>query len=110
MIRSNRPWPARGWIGLLLIAFCWPLNWMLPGVRTAYLFFPLWLGYVLVVDAVVRTRAGSSIWSRSRNDFVLLFCFSAALCWLFEFFDLRHGNSEYCGRVLCTSVSYSFIC
>jgi hypothetical protein len=23
---------------------CWPLNWTLPGLRTASLFFPLWLG------------------------------------------------------------------
>ena len=53
-------WRARqGWIGLLLLAVCWPLNWTLPGMRTAYLFFPLWLGYILVVDALVLTRAGT---------------------------------------------------
>ena len=44
----------QGWLGLFLLAVCWPLNWTLPGLRTAYLFFPLWLGYILVVDALVR--------------------------------------------------------
>jgi len=44
MIRKIRFWPVRGWVGLVLVAVCWLLNWMLPGVRTAYLFFPLWLG------------------------------------------------------------------
>ena len=27
-------------------------------MRTAYLFFPLWLGYILVTDALVLARAG----------------------------------------------------
>ena len=61
MIREIRFRPVHGWVGLVSVAVCWLLNWMLSGVRTAYLFFPLWLGYVLVVDAVVRTRAVSSI-------------------------------------------------
>jgi hypothetical protein len=39
-------WAPQGWLALLLLALCWPLNWTLPGVRTAYLFFPLWLGYI----------------------------------------------------------------
>jgi hypothetical protein len=79
-------------------------------VRTAYLFFPLWLGYVLVVDALVRTRAGSSIWSRSRKDFVLLFLFSAPVWWLFELFNLRTANWEYLGRDLFTQLQYSLLC
>ena len=92
------------------MAVCWLLNWMLPGVRTAYLFFPLWLGYVLVVDALVQTRAGSSIWSRSRKDFVLLFCFSAPVWWLFELFNLRTANWEYLGRDLFTPLQYNLLC
>ena len=44
------------WVGLGLLAVCWPLNWTLPGTRTAYLFFPLWLGYILTVDALVFNR------------------------------------------------------
>ena len=66
----------QGWLGLLLLAVCWPLNWTLPGVRTAYLFFPLWLGYILTVDALVWRRAGTSLWSRARCGFVLLFILS----------------------------------
>src|SRR5262245_20030630 len=66
-----------GWVGILLIAICWPLNWALPGMRTAYLFFPLWLGYILVVDALVWVRRGTSLWNRSRWHFVLLFVASA---------------------------------
>ncbi|HMH79024.1 MAG TPA: hypothetical protein VK514_02315, partial [Candidatus Acidoferrum sp.] len=66
-------WPLQGWFGLELVAICWPLNWTLPGLRTAYLFFPLWLGYILVVDGLVERRTGGSLWARSHRDFVLLF-------------------------------------
>ena len=59
---------SQGWLGLVLIAICWPLNWTLPGMRTAYLFFPLWLGYILVVDALVQARTGSSLWTRGRRQ------------------------------------------
>ena len=51
----------QGWVGLALIAICWPLNWTLPGLRTHLLFFPLWLGYTLAVDALTLRRSGSSL-------------------------------------------------
>jgi hypothetical protein len=100
----------RGWVGLLLLAVCWPLNWMLPGLRTAWLFFPLWLGYILLVDALVWTRAGDSLWSRSRKRFVLLFCFSAPVWWLFELINLRTANWEYLGRELYTPLQFDLLC
>jgi hypothetical protein len=100
MRHNKSAWPAGGWVGLILVAVCWPLNWLLSGVRTAYLFFPLWLGYILVVDALVQRREGNSLWSRSRKDFVLLFLISAPVWWLFELINLRTGNWEYLGREL----------
>jgi hypothetical protein len=97
MTTERRRWPIRGWAGLILVAVCWPLNWMLPGLRTSYLFFPLWLGYILIVDALAWRRTGSSLWVRSRRDFVLLFAISAPVWWLFELINLRTGNWEYLG-------------
>src|SRR6266481_7229416 len=87
----------QGRLGVSLLAICWPLNWTLPGMRTAYLFFPLWLGYILVVDALVLARTGSSLWTRSRRDFALLFVASAPVWWLFELINQRTGNWEYLG-------------
>ena len=84
----------------MLVAVCWPLNWVLPGARTSYLFFPLWLGYILIIDALVQRRTGNSLWSRSRKNFVLLFFISAPVWWLFELINLRTGNWEYTGRDL----------
>src|SRR5208282_2970355 len=81
---TQRPvlWGLQGWLGLLLLAVCWPLNWTLAGSRTAYLFFPLWLGYILVVDALVLSRTGTSIWTRSRGEFRLLFVTAVPAWWL----------------------------
>lgn len=92
--------------GILLLAVCWPLNWMLPGVRTAYLFFPLWLGYILTVDGLVGWRTGSSLWRRSRKGFTQLFLLSAPAWWLFELINHRTGNWEYLGAGSFTRIEY----
>jgi hypothetical protein len=100
----------QGWLGLVLLAVCWPLNWTLPGMRTAYLFFPLWLGYILVVDALVAGRTGNSLWTRSRRDFMLLFVASVPVWWLFEAINQRTGNWEYLGRNEFTELEYYLLC
>jgi hypothetical protein len=102
-------YPAHGWVGLLLIAICWPLNWTVKGT-TAYLFFPLWLGYVLVVDALVTMRTGCSIWTRSRKEFALLFVASSPVWWLFEIINQRTANWEYLGTSHFTTVEYYLLC
>jgi hypothetical protein len=98
----------QGWAGFFLIAVFWPLNWLLPAWthRTAYLFFPLWLGYVLSVDALVDARAGTSLLRRSPLDFVLLFFASAPAWWLFEMINWRTRNWEYRGGEVFSGVEY----
>ena len=106
---AERPIPRfapQGWLGLFLLAVCWPLDWTLPGTRTAYLFSPLWLGYILVVDALVCRRRSNSIWTRSRGGFVLLFILSAPAWWLFEFINDRTGNWQYLGAGTFTPLEY----
>jgi len=76
----------------------------------------LWLGYILVADALVQMRTGSSIWMRSRRDFVLLFLISAPVWWSFELINLRTGNWEYLGpelfdplQLLLSTISYTVV-
>ena len=107
---SNQRAP-RMWVGVLLLAVCWPLDWLLPGEhRTACLFFPLWLGYILVVDAWVGKRRGDSIWTRSPAGFAWLFVLSAPVWWLFELLNWRTGNWEYLGAQLFTPAEYYLLC
>jgi hypothetical protein len=109
-VRTRLQWAPQGRLGLLLLAVCWPLNWALPGQRTAYLFFPLWLGYILVVDALVCARTGASLWTRSRRGFVLLFVLSVPGWWLFELINDRTGNWEYLGAGTFTPLQYYALC
>jgi hypothetical protein len=101
---------AQGLARVILLAICWPLNWTLPGVRTAYLFFPLWLGYILVIDVLVQKRTGSSLWTRSKKQFVLLFVASAPVWWLFELISWRTANWEYVGSDRFTRLEYYALC
>ncbi len=109
--RSVR-WLPQWWLGLVLLAVCWPLNWLLPEstMRTAYLFFPLWLGYILVVDALVQSRTGTSLWTRSHVAFVLLFIASSPVWWLFELINQRTANWEYLGSSSFGPVQYYLLC
>jgi hypothetical protein len=110
--RLQRPRPAlasHGWAGALLIALAWPLNWALPGLRTHLLFFPLWLGYALLVDALVLRQRGTSILTRSPKDFALLFVYSAPAWWLFEAFNLRTHNWHYLGGERFSPLAYFFL-
>lgn len=109
--------PGHLWIGLGLVALCWPLNWVLPGMRTHLLFFPLWLGYALAVDGLRVVRAGDSILTRTPLLYGALFLLSVPVWWLFEVLNWRLGNWEYLGRrqfgdleyVLLSSLSFSTV-
>src|SRR5450759_1150472 len=68
-----RRWPAHGWLGLALVGIFWSLNWALPGLRTHWAFFPLWLGYCITVDALVFWRKGNSLVTRNPRAYVGLF-------------------------------------
>jgi len=105
------------WIGLALIALFWPLNWLLDGLRTHLLFFPLWLGYALAVDGLVWLRKGSSLLRRNWRAYVGLFLASAPFWWLFEAVNLRTQNWHYLGedqiiwslRIILRTFSFSTV-
>jgi hypothetical protein len=110
-------WPAHGWFGLGLVILFWALNWSLPGLRSHWGFFPLWLGYCLTVDALVLTRKGTSLLTRSPAAYVGLFLVSVPAWWLFELINWRTQNWMYEGRqyladsqyVVLSSVSFSTV-
>jgi len=101
---------STGLIGIVLVLIFWPLNWLLPGLRTAYLFFPLWLGYTLVVDGIVLKRTGTSLLARSPAQFLLLFFISAPCWWLFEIINWRTQNWIYLGSGAFTEIEYWVLC
>jgi len=106
--RESSRFPVYGWIGLSLATCSWILNWALSGPRTHWAFFPLWLGYCLSVDAIVRARTGTSLLTRSWRRYVGLFMVSAPAWWLFEAFNLRTQNWVYAGLQQFSTPMYAF--
>jgi hypothetical protein len=104
---SLKNFPLHGWVGLSFIIIFWYLNWELNGLRTHILFFPLWLGYTLTIDAIVFLRKGKSLLTRNKKKFILLFFISAPAWWLFEILNLRTQNWYYDGKQFFTDVEYA---
>jgi hypothetical protein len=92
---STARWSVHGTVGIGLVAVFWALNWGLDGMRTHWGFFPLWLGYCLVVDAVTVRRTGTSLLSRSRVAYAGLFAASVPAWWIFELINRRTQNWIY---------------
>jgi hypothetical protein len=100
--------PLQGWLGFGLILIFWTLNWTLQGARTHWGFFPLWLGYCLVIDGLVFRRTGTSLLTRSPLKYAGLFIISAPVWWIFELLNVHTQNWTYLGLELFTPYGYAF--
>jgi hypothetical protein len=98
--------PVYFYAGILLLMFSWYFNWHLDGLRTHYLFFPLWFGYCLLVDGIVFKRTGSSLIYRGWKKYLFLFIISIPVWWLFEGLNLRTQNWLYLGREYFSDLEY----
>jgi hypothetical protein len=99
--------PLHGWLGIALAGVFWYLNWNLPGLRTHWGFFPMWLGYCLTIDAVVFVRTGTSLLTRDWRKYIGLFLVSAPVWWLFEAFNLHTQNWKYLGTDQLSSLEFA---
>jgi hypothetical protein len=106
--KDKQSFPIHGLIGLALAITFWVLNWTLPGLRTVWGFFPMWLGYCLAVDALVFYRTRTSLIFRDWRKYILLFLISAPSWWLFEAFNLRLMNWYYRGAEVFTPIEFTF--
>ncbi len=98
--------PVHFGIGISLVTIVWILNWSLSGLRSHFLFFPLWMGYALTIDGIVWMRKGNSLFSRNKIKFILLFIFSIPCWWLFELINLRTQNWVYLGKEQFTLLQF----
>jgi hypothetical protein len=92
--------PWWGWLGLALIAIGWILAWtegLVPPGWRRHTFTPLWLGYVLMVNALVFRGTGRSPLTHRTGWFLVLFPVSAAFWWLFEHLNQFVNNWHYSG-------------
>lgn len=95
---STLPW--WGWFGLGILALAWVLAWN----RFAWFerfqgftFTPLWLGYILVINALTFRRTGHCMLRDRSGYLLLLFLLSALFWWFFEYLNRFTQNWYYAG-------------
>lgn len=101
--------PRWGWIGVALLLFSWVIAWTrLPAFAELqrYSFTPLWLGYIVSINALSYRRSGRCL-LRDRPGFLaLLFPLSALFWWYFEYLNRFVRNWHYEGIDSLSAVQY----
>ena len=103
------PFPWWGWAGAALGAVSWTLAWSrIPwlGGFQSYTFTPLWVGFILLVNAFTARRTGRCLILSRTRPFLLLFPVSAGFWWSFEYLNRFVGNWRYVGGVEFGQVEY----
>ena len=102
-------WPGWTWIGAALIAAGWTLAWregLVPAEWRRHAFTLLWLGYIIVMNALRYRRSGRSPLTHRTAWFLSLFPVSAAFWWLFEYLNQFSGNWYYAGVSASGALDY----
>jgi hypothetical protein len=97
---AGHAFPWWGWLGLSITALDWVLAWSRFGWFEAlqpFTFSPLWIGYILIINALTYRRTGHCMLSDRPRYFLLLFPASAALWWFFEYLNRFVQNWYYVG-------------
>jgi hypothetical protein len=96
--RSRFPW--WGWTGLLWTAAAWVLAW----TRFAWFaplqpftFTPLWLGYVVIVNALTQRLTGQCMLRNRPVQLLCLAVISSVFWWFFEYLNRFVQNWYYLG-------------
>ena len=92
--------------GVLLIAFWWPVAWLQLRPLSDYYFFPLWFGFILLLDGVIELRTGTSLLTRGSGRFALLFAGSVPFWWIFEVINRWLDNWHYHTPVIYSPLVY----
>ena len=92
--------PWWGWIGIIGISAAWIVAWSRfewMQSAQAHTFTPLWIAYILLVNAISQKRTGSCLMCDRPLFFLLLFPLSALFWWFFEYLNRFVQNWYYIG-------------
>ena len=98
--RYKRPFPAWGWLGLILGIGAWILAWSRFSWFAAlqpHTFTPLWVAFIIVINAFGYRQSGYCMLLCRPVFFLLLFPISAAFWWFFEYLNRFVQNWYYIG-------------
>ena len=98
--RIALPFPLWGWLGVVIMLIFWIIAWnrfTLFESLQKFTFTPLWVGYILVINALTFRRSGRSSLLDRTSCFLLLFPISAVFWWSFEYINRFVDNWYYLG-------------
>ena len=98
-----------GTVGVALVGASWLVSWLHVEPVGMHAFFPLWLGYILIVDAVVLRRSRTSLLTRSLVRFAGMFIAAVPLWWSFEAINRLTHNWRYVGTDQYSSIEYALL-
>lgn len=92
--------PWWGYTGIILVIIFWALAWN----RFAwfekfqvYTYTPIWLGYILTINAMTYARQGHCLITRKPVFLCCLFLLSALFWWFYEYINIYIRNWYYVG-------------
>ncbi|CAK0781111.1 conserved membrane hypothetical protein [Gammaproteobacteria bacterium] len=107
-----RVFPWWGVAALLWTGVIWVIAWsslpILAEVRR-FSFTPLWLGYIVTVNALLWRRSGYSLLTHHPRYLAQLFVLSAAFWWFFEYLNRFVHNWHYQLTKDYTPLEYFFV-
>ncbi len=104
--------PKWGFGALLLMFVAWASSWgllSLPKWIRMWSFTPLWVGFIVFVNALTTWRLGTCLLLRRPGSFVGLFLLSCVFWWYFEFLNRFVQNWYYVGVSELGAVKYTIM-
>jgi len=99
--RERFPFPWWGWLGLGVLAAGWTLSWTrfdwFRPYQVLCSYFPIWLGFILVMNALCVRRSGTSPLTAHPVAYLASFPVSSLFWWFFEYLNRYVWNWYYVG-------------
>jgi hypothetical protein len=94
----KHPFPIWGWVGIIFLTSAWIVAWSrFPWMQSlqTHTFAPLWIGYIVVINAFTFMHSGKSLLSHNPVFLVVLLLISSFFWWYFEYLNLFTENWYY---------------
>ncbi|HEU4686339.1 MAG TPA: hypothetical protein VFS39_17665 [Nitrospira sp.] len=101
--------PWWGWVGVAWTGLWWTIawtRWSWAEPFQEHTFTPVWLGYIVVVNAVSFARVRRCMMLNRPRYFLSLFPLSGAFWWIFEYLNRFVQNWHYVGVADLSPVEY----
>ena len=108
---AKAPFPWWGWAGLAILAAGWVITWTrfecLKEAQVLLSYFPVWMGYIVTMNALVFWRRGSSPLTDHPLAYALTFPLSSVFWWVFEYLNRFVWNWYYLGVGSLSAFTYT---